>query len=70
MLLSHDKDETIVPYERSALMNDALHGAGKSVGMMTLPHDDHWLSPRQTRLQMLEESVCLPRGRNRFGLIA
>jgi dipeptidyl aminopeptidase/acylaminoacyl peptidase len=45
-------------------MKDALRRAGKSVEMVTLAHEDHWLSRSQTRRQMLEESVRFLRQHN------
>jgi dipeptidyl aminopeptidase/acylaminoacyl peptidase len=41
-----------------ALMADALKRAGKSVELVTLKHEDHWLSRSPTRQQMLEASVA------------
>ena len=57
VLLIHGKDDTVVPYEQSDLMADALTHAGKSVQFVTLKHEDHWLSRGPTRLQMLEASI-------------
>ncbi len=57
VLLIHGKDDTVVPYEQSDLMADALAHAGKSVQFVTLKHEDHWLSRGPTRLQMLEASI-------------
>jgi dipeptidyl aminopeptidase/acylaminoacyl peptidase len=64
VLLIHGKDDTVVPYEQSTFMNDALRRAGKPVEMVTLAHEDHWLSRSQTRRQMLEESVRFLRTHN------
>jgi dienelactone hydrolase len=58
VLLIHGKDDTVVPYEQSDIMADALKHAGKSVQLVTLKHEDHWLSRSATRLQMLEASVA------------
>jgi len=57
VLLIHGQDDTVVPYEQSTLMRDALSRAGKSVQLVTLAHEDHGLSRSQTRLQMLQASV-------------
>jgi dienelactone hydrolase len=57
VLLVHGKDDTVVPYEQSTAMNDALKRAGKSVELVTLKREDHWLSRSETRRQMLEASV-------------
>jgi dienelactone hydrolase len=64
VLLIHGKDDTVVPYEQSTFMNDALRRAGKPVEMVTLAHEDHWLSRSHTRRQMLEESVRFLRTHN------
>jgi dipeptidyl aminopeptidase/acylaminoacyl peptidase len=64
VLLIHGKDDTVVPYEQSSVIYDALHHAGKPVEMVTLAHEDHWLSRSQTRRQMLEESVRFLRTHN------
>jgi dipeptidyl aminopeptidase/acylaminoacyl peptidase len=39
-------------------MAAALKRAGKSVELVTLKHEDHWLSRSATRLQMLEATVA------------
>lgn len=58
VLLIHGKDDTVVPYEQSDVMADALKHAGKTVELITLKHEDHWLSRSATRQQMLEASVA------------
>jgi dipeptidyl aminopeptidase/acylaminoacyl peptidase len=58
VLLIHGRDDTVVPYEQSDLMADALRHAGKSVELVTLKHEDHWLSRSATRQQMLDASVA------------
>jgi dipeptidyl aminopeptidase/acylaminoacyl peptidase len=58
VLLIHGRDDTVVPYEQSDVMLSALKGAGKSVDMVTMKHEDHWLSRSDTRLQMLQASVA------------
>ena len=45
-------------------MYDALRKAGREVGLVTLKHEDHWLSRSETRLQMLQSSVAFLRARN------
>jgi dipeptidyl aminopeptidase/acylaminoacyl peptidase len=52
VLLIHGKDDTVVPYEQSDVMADALKHAGKTVELVTLKHEDHWLSRSATRQQM------------------
>jgi dipeptidyl aminopeptidase/acylaminoacyl peptidase len=57
ILLIHGKDDTVVPFEQSQVMADALKAAGKPVEFVTLPGEDHWLSRSETRLQMLQATV-------------
>ena len=64
VLLIHGKDDTVVPFEQSTVMFDALRSAKKDVQMVTLKHEDHWLSRGETRLQMLESSVEFLRAQN------
>ncbi len=64
VLLIHGRDDTVVPYEQSDVMADALKHAGKSVELVTLKHEDHWLSRSATRQQMLEASVAFLRKNN------
>jgi dipeptidyl aminopeptidase/acylaminoacyl peptidase len=64
VLLIHGRDDTVVPYEQSDVMADALKHAGKSVELVTLKHEDHWLSRSATRQQMLEASVAFLKKNN------
>ncbi|HEX2791142.1 MAG TPA: S9 family peptidase [Steroidobacteraceae bacterium] len=64
VLLIHGKDDTVVPYEQSDVMYDALRRAKKQVDLVTLKHEDHWLSRSETRLQMLQSSVDFLRANN------
>jgi dipeptidyl aminopeptidase/acylaminoacyl peptidase len=64
ILLIHGKDDTVVPYEQSEVMEKALKRAGKSVEFVTLKHEDHWLSRSATRLQMLEATVAFLQANN------
>ncbi len=57
VLLIHGRDDTVVPYEQSEIMADALKHAGKFVEFVTLEHEDHWLSRSATRFQMLQATV-------------
>jgi len=57
VLLVHGRDDTIVPYTQSEEMAKALKRAGKSVQLITLSHEDHWLSRSATREQTLEAVV-------------
>jgi dipeptidyl aminopeptidase/acylaminoacyl peptidase len=54
ILLVHGKDDTVVSYDQSVMMADALRRAGKPVEFVTLPGEDHWLSRGATRLEMLK----------------
>jgi dipeptidyl aminopeptidase/acylaminoacyl peptidase len=58
ILLIHGQDDTVVPYEQSRIMADALKRAGKPVNLVTLEGEDHWLSHGATRLKMLTEAVA------------
>jgi dipeptidyl aminopeptidase/acylaminoacyl peptidase len=64
VLLIHGQDDTVVPYEQSSVMFDALRRAQKDVELVTLKHEDHWLSRSATRLQMLQASVAFLRAHN------
>lgn len=57
ILLIHGKDDTVVAYEQSRVMAEALQQAGKPVEFVTLAGEDHWLSSSDTRLQMLQTTV-------------
>jgi dipeptidyl aminopeptidase/acylaminoacyl peptidase len=57
VLLIHGRDDTVVPYEQSEVMVDAMKKAGKQVEFVTLKHEDHWLSSGATRLQMLQATA-------------
>ena len=57
VLLIHGKDDTVVPFEHSSKMADALKNAGKPHEMVVLREEDHWLSKAATRKQMLEEAM-------------
>jgi dipeptidyl aminopeptidase/acylaminoacyl peptidase len=54
VLLIHGRDDTVVPIAQSRLMESALQGAGKSVQLVELEGEDHWLSGAPTRLEMLK----------------
>ncbi len=55
VLLIHGKDDTVVPFAQSTAMAKALKDAGKTVKLVELPGEDHWLSLAITRTQMLAE---------------
>jgi dipeptidyl aminopeptidase/acylaminoacyl peptidase len=64
VLLIHGKDDTVVPFEQSQVMYEALRNAHKQVELVPLKAEDHWLSRSATRLQMLETSVAFVRAHN------
>jgi dipeptidyl aminopeptidase/acylaminoacyl peptidase len=64
VLLVHGRDDTVVPYEQSDVMLSALKRAGKSVTLVTMKHEDHWLSRGETRLQMLQATVDFLKANN------
>jgi dienelactone hydrolase len=64
ILLIHGKDDTVVAFKQSTDMADALRAAGKSVELVTLRAEDHWLSRSATRQQMLEASVAFVQKHN------
>lgn len=64
VLLIHGRDDTVVPYEQSEIMADALKHAGKFVEFVTLEHEDHWLSRSATRFQMLQATVKFLKANN------
>jgi len=64
VLLIHGKDDTVVPFEQSELMYEALRNAHKNVELVPLKAEDHWLSRGATRLQMLEASIAFLRAHN------
>jgi dipeptidyl aminopeptidase/acylaminoacyl peptidase len=64
VLLIHGRDDTVVPFEQSQLVFDALRHKQKDVEFVTLKHEDHWLSHSETRLQMLEATVAFLRAHN------
>jgi dipeptidyl aminopeptidase/acylaminoacyl peptidase len=64
VLLIHGREDTVVPFEQSQLMLDALRSNKKEVELVTLKKEDHWLSHGETRLQMLEATVDFLRTHN------
>jgi dipeptidyl aminopeptidase/acylaminoacyl peptidase len=53
VLLIHGRDDTVVPITQSRLMLRALTEAGKSVRLVELEGEDHWLSRAKMRLETL-----------------
>jgi dipeptidyl aminopeptidase/acylaminoacyl peptidase len=64
VLLIHGRDDTVVPFEQSQTMFDALKNRKKDVELVTLKKEDHWLSRGETRLQMLEATVAFLKAHN------
>ena len=58
ILLVHGKQDTVVLFEQSRIMERALRRAGKPVELITLDGEDHWLSRSSTRLAMLQATVA------------
>jgi dipeptidyl aminopeptidase/acylaminoacyl peptidase len=64
ILLIHGRDDTVVPFEQSEVIFKALRRSQKSVDLIVLDHEDHWLSRSETRLQMLKSTVAFLRAHN------
>ena len=58
ILLIHGRDDSVVPYDQSERMQNALKAANKPVEFVTLSSEDHWLSREETRLQMLRATIA------------
>ncbi|WP_162148938.1 alpha/beta hydrolase family protein [Asticcacaulis sp. AC466] len=58
ILLIHGKDDTVVPFEQSTIMYKAMQKAGKSVELVELKQEDHWMSREPTRIQTVETAVA------------
>lgn len=55
ILLMVSSEDTVVPQSQSEQMARALQHSGKSVTLVPLQGDDHWLSHSETRVRMLKE---------------
>lgn len=64
VLLIHGRDDTVVPFEQSERMLNAMKGANKNVQLVVLNHEDHWLSRSATRLQILQSVAAFLRANN------
>jgi dipeptidyl aminopeptidase/acylaminoacyl peptidase len=64
VLLIHGRDDSVVSFDQSTAMLDAMKHAKKEVEMVVLKNEDHWLSRGETRLQMLQSSVAFLRAHN------
>jgi len=53
ILLIHGRDDSVVEISQSRAMERALRAAGKSVELIELDGEDHWLSVESTRLATL-----------------
>jgi dipeptidyl aminopeptidase/acylaminoacyl peptidase len=67
ILLIHGRDDTVVPFEQSRKMADALKDAGKPYEFVELKGEDHWLSRSDTRDQMLQAAVAFVQKYNPAG---
>lgn len=52
--LIHGEDDTVVPMRQSVRMKNALNRANRSVELIRLKGEDHWLSESATRLATLQ----------------
>ncbi len=64
ILLIHGRDDTVVAFEQSYKMADALDDAGKPHQLIELNGEDHWLSLPETRKRMLEETMAFVQQHN------
>jgi dipeptidyl aminopeptidase/acylaminoacyl peptidase len=58
ILLIHGKDDTVVPIGQSRAMAKALKDSNKTVEIVELKGEDHWLSTGATRTEMLARSIA------------
>lgn len=54
ILIAYGTGDGVVPNEQSERMAEALSKAGKSVTVLKLPQEDHWMSRTETRVQLLQ----------------
>jgi dienelactone hydrolase len=64
VLLVHGKDDSVVEFEQSRVMERALKGANKPVEFVELAGEDHWLSKSATRTAMLKAVVAFVQKHN------
>jgi dipeptidyl aminopeptidase/acylaminoacyl peptidase len=57
LLLIHGTEDSVVPFEQSKLMLNAMTNAGKPVQLITTKGEDHWLSHEDTRIQTLTAAL-------------
>lgn len=58
ILLIHGKDDTVVPFEQSRIMERALKRAGKPVEFLEIEGEDHQMSREPTRVAMLKAAIA------------
>jgi dipeptidyl aminopeptidase/acylaminoacyl peptidase len=58
VLLMHGEDDKVVDFEQSKVMYRALQRAGKSVELIELDNEDHYLQEGSTRLQALQAMIA------------
>ncbi len=64
ILIVHGVDDTVVRYEQSQRMAEALKRAGKPYEFVTLKGEDHWGSRSETRLQLLQAWITFLEAHN------
>lgn len=57
VLLIHGREDTVVPFEQSEIMERAMRRAGKDVELVALDGEDHHMSFPATRRRMLTETI-------------
>lgn len=57
VMLIHGRDDSVVPYEQSELFRKAMVDQGKTVEMIDLQGEDHWLSRASGRLAVFRAAV-------------
>lgn len=57
VLLIHGREDTVVPFQQSEIMDRAMREAGKDVELVALDGEDHHMSFPATRLRMLSETI-------------
>lgn len=58
VLLIHGTDDSVVPYEQSEFFRRALEREGKSVDIVELHGEDHWLSRRSGREAVFKAAIA------------
>lgn len=57
VMLIHGRDDSVVPYEQSEMFRRAMAERGKTVEMVDLQGEDHWLSRASGRLAVFRAAV-------------